>query len=91
MAKDPSFDICAGATASAGSTTLTFNNNRNSSCTVSDDGTDMSLIALLGLSSLTVAAQDEVTVGIQSDAQTGTYTYNASCCPQGGNPQIIYQ
>ena len=96
--QNPSFDVCAGATASAGSTTLTFTNHRNSACTLTDDGTTMSLLTLIGQSSITIPAKSgtppvngSYTATIEPGAPTGTYTYNASCCPQAGNPQIVYQ
>jgi hypothetical protein len=96
--RNPAFDVCAGATASAGSTTLTFTNHRNSACTLSDDGTGMSLSTLIGVSSLTVPAKSgtppvngSYTATIEPGAPAGTYTYNASCCPEAGNPQIILQ
>ena len=95
---NPTFDVCAGATASPGSTTLTFTNHRNSGCTLSDDGTAKSLLALIGQSSITVPAKSgnppvngSYSATILPGAPTGTYTYNASCCPQAGNPQIILQ
>jgi hypothetical protein len=96
--QNPSFDVCAGATASAGSTILTFTNHRNSACTLSDDGTPKSLLTLIGQSSISVPAKSGTppvngsnSVTILPGAPTGTYTYNASCCPQAGNPQIVYQ
>ncbi|HEY2364560.1 MAG TPA: hypothetical protein VGK36_25820 [Candidatus Angelobacter sp.] len=95
---NPTFDVCAGATASPGSSTLTFTNHRNKPCTISDDGTAMSLQTLLGVSSITIPAKTGTppvngssTATILPGAPTGTYTYNTSCCPQGGNPQIVYQ
>lgn len=96
--QNPTFDVCAGATASPGSTTLTFTNHRNSACTLTDDGTTMSLLTLIGQSSISVPAKSgtppvngSYSATIQAGAPTGTYTYNASCCPQAGNPQIILQ
>ncbi len=96
--QNPSFDVCAGATASPGSTTLTFTNHRNGPCTLTDDGTTMSLLTLTGQSSILVPAKSGTppvngssSATIQPGAPTGTYTYHASCCPQGGNPQIVYQ
>ncbi|HXA85179.1 MAG TPA: hypothetical protein VNZ47_08900 [Candidatus Dormibacteraeota bacterium] len=95
---NPTFDVCAGATVSPGSTTLTFTNHRNSACTLTDDGSTMSLLTLIGQSSISVPAKSGTppvngssSATIQPGAPTGTYTYNASCCPQAGNPQIIYQ
>jgi len=96
--QNPTFDVCAGATASPGSTTLTFTNHRNSACTLTDDGTPKSLLTLIGQSSITVPAKSGTppvngtySATIVPGAPTGTYTYNTSCCPQAGNPQIVYQ
>jgi hypothetical protein len=91
MPVNPTFDVCAGATASAGSTTLTFTNNRPTVCTI----TGLGNLVDCG-NSFTVPAQSGGNAGtktctIQANAATGSYSYSASVCPQGGNPVIIYQ
>jgi hypothetical protein len=92
----PSFDVCAGGTVSAGNTTITFTNHRAESCTVSDDGSGMSLSTLTGNSSVVVPAKGgtppvdgSVTLNILTTATPGTYTYSASCCKKRTNPSII--
>jgi hypothetical protein len=91
MPQNPTFDVCAGATASAGSTTLTFTNNRTVQCTITGLGNRVDCG-----NSFTVPAQSNGVAGtktcnIKANATTGNYSYSASVCPQGGNPVIIYQ
>jgi hypothetical protein len=91
MPQNPTIDVCAGGTASAGSTTITFTNNRTIACTITGLGT----LVHCG-NSFTVPAQSNGVAGtktcnINSNAATGHYSYSASVCPQGGNPVIVYQ
>jgi hypothetical protein len=95
----PNFDVCAGGTVSAGETSITFTNHRSNSCTLSDNGTANSLLALTGDSSIVVPAKSGTppvngtkTVDILSAATPGTYTYSSACCDRKKqNPSIIYQ
>jgi hypothetical protein len=95
----PSFDVCAGGTVDENEDTITFTNHRPSSCTLSDDGSGMSLSTLTGNSSIVVPAKGgqppvngSVTVNILSSAAAGTYAYGTSCCNgKRQNPSIIYQ
>ncbi|HEX3103431.1 MAG TPA: hypothetical protein VHQ22_03215 [Terriglobales bacterium] len=84
--KNPTFDLCAGAHATADSTTLTFVNHHNASCLIGGLG---------GLvdcgNSFTVDPQSSRTCNILPGAAAGTYEYSASCCRQEQNPSIIYQ
>ena len=91
MPLNPTFDVCAGATASAGSTTLTFTNNHTTACTI----TGLGNLVDCG-NSFTVPARANGTAGrktcnIKSNASTGNYSYSASVCSPEGNPVIIYQ
>jgi hypothetical protein len=92
----PSFDVCAGGTVTAGTSSVTFTNHRTTSCTLTNISSDpTSLTTLTGQSSITVPAASgtppvngSVTVAIITSVK-GTYKYHASCCPQAGNPAII--
>jgi hypothetical protein len=91
MPQNPTIDVCAGGTASAGSTTITFTNDHNSQCTITGLGD------LLDCGdSFTVPARSGSNAGtrtcnISAGASTGSYTYSANVCTQAGNPVIIYQ
>lgn len=91
MTANPTFDLCAGATASAGSTTLTFTNHRPHSCTI----TGLGGLVDCGNSFVVPAKANGVngtkTCGILPTATAGTYTYSSSCCDDEMNPVIILQ
>jgi hypothetical protein len=89
--QNPTFDLCAGATASAGSTTLTFTNHRPSACTI----TGLGNLVDCG-NSFSVPAKDNgvngtKTCNILSNAAAGTYPYSSTCCADETNPAIILQ
>jgi hypothetical protein len=85
--QNPSFDLCAGATASAGSTTLTFTNHRSHSCTI----TGLGNLVDCG-NSFVVDAKSSKTCNILSNAAAGTYPYSSPCCDgPDTNPVIIMQ
>lgn len=92
MPQNPTFDLCAGATASAGSTTLTFTNHRSNTCTI----TGLGSLVDCG-NSFTVPAQSggvagSKTCNILTTATAGTYSYSSSCCDtRETNPSIVYQ
>jgi len=83
--KNPSFDLCAGANASADSTTLTFTNHRPKACTI----TGLGSLVDCG-NSFSVPANGSMTCNILSTATAGTYTYQSTCCDAETNPAIIY-
>jgi hypothetical protein len=84
--KNPTFDLCAGADASADSTTLTFVNHHNASCLI----TGLGALVECG-NSFTVDPQSSRTCKILSGASRRTYEYSTSCCKREQNPSIIYQ
>ena len=84
--RNPSFDLCAGATAAAGSTTLTFTNHRPKACTI----TGLGGLVDCG-NSFSVPAKGSTTCNILSTATAGTYSYSSTCCDDQTNPSIILQ
>jgi hypothetical protein len=86
---NPSIDLCAGGTASAGSTTITFTNHRPNACTITGLGT------LLNCgNSFTVPAKANGVNGTKTCTiigPAGTYPYQSTCCDDQTNPVIIMQ
>jgi hypothetical protein len=91
MPLNPRFDVCAGATADAGSTTLTFTNNHTTECTITGLGSLVDCGNSFTVPARSGGTDGSKTCNILSTAPTGTYSYSASVCPQAGNPVIIYQ
>jgi hypothetical protein len=88
---NPSFDLCAGGTAGAGSTTVTFTNHRTSACTITGLGDLLDCGNSFSVPAKANGVNGTVTCNIKSGATAGTYTYSSSCCDQETNPAIIYQ
>lgn len=91
MPLNPSFDVCAGATASSGSTTLTFTNNHDTDCTITGLGDLVDCGNSFTVPGRSNGSAGSKTCNIKSGASTGNYSYTASVCTQLGNPVIIYQ
>lgn len=89
--QNPSFDLCAGATAAAGSTTLTFTNHRPSACTITGLGNLVDCGDSFSVPAKANGVNGTKTCNILSTATAGTYTYSSTCCDQETNPAIIYQ
>jgi hypothetical protein len=90
--KNPSFDLCAGATASADSTTLTFTNHRPNACTITGLGSLVDCGNSFSVPAKANGVNGTKTCNILSGATAGTYSYSSACC--GGpetNPAIILQ
>lgn len=93
MPMNPTMDVCAGGTASSGSTTVTFTNNHDVICTITGLGSLLDCGNSFGVPARSGGTAGTKTCNIKSGASTGTYEYSASCCGGGKetNPAIIYQ
>lgn len=89
--QNPSFDLCAGATAAAGSTTLTFTNHRPNSCTITGLGGLVDCGNSFSVPAKANGVNGTKTCNILSTATAGTYTYSSTCCDDETNPAIILQ
>lgn len=87
---NPSIDLCAGGTASAGSTTITFTNHRNSACTITGLGSLVDCGDSFSVPAKANGVNGTKTCNILSGATPGTYTYSSTCCDDETNPAIIY-
>jgi|SRR6185312_1194879 len=88
---NPSFDLCAGGTASAGSTTITFTNHRPSACTITGLGSLLDCGNSFSVPAKANGVNGSKTCNILSTATPGTYSYASTCCDDETNPAIIYQ
>lgn len=90
--QNPSFDLCAGATASAGSTTLTFTNHRPNPCTITGLGNLVDCGNSFTVPAKVNGVNGTKTCNIVSNAAAGRYVYSSSCCDgEQTNPAIIMQ
>lgn len=89
--QNPSFDLCAGATAAAGSTTLTFTNHRPKPCTITGLGDLVDCGDSFSVPAKANGVNGTKTCNILSIAAAGTYSYTSSCCNGETNPSIILQ
>jgi hypothetical protein len=89
--QNPTFDLCAGATASAGSTTLTFTNHRPSACTITGLGNLVDCGNSFSVPAKADGVNGSKTCTILSNAAAGTYPYSSTCCADETNPSIILQ
>jgi hypothetical protein len=87
---NPTIDLCAGGTASAGSTTITFTNHRTSACTITGLGDLLDCGNSFSVPAKANGVNGTVTCNIKSGAAPGTYTYSSTCCDDETNPAIIY-
>ncbi len=89
--QNPTFDLCAGATATPDSTTLTFTNHRPKACTI----TGLGGLVDCGNSFVVPAKENHVdgtkTCNILPNAIAGSYVYQSTCCDSETNPVIIMQ
>ena len=88
---NPSFDLCAGGTVSAGSTTITFTNHRPTACTITGLGSLVDCGNSFSVPGRSGVVNGTKTCNILSSATPGTYSYSSSCCDDEMNPVIIYQ
>ena len=88
---NPSFDLCAGGTVSAGSTTVTFTNHRPNACTITGLGNLLSCGNSFVVPAKANGVNGSITCTILANAAAGTYPYSSSCCDDQTNPAIIYQ
>ena len=86
---NPTIDLCAGGTASAGSTTITFTNHRPNQCTITGLGTLLDCGNSFSVPAKANGVNGTVTCTIIGPP--GTYPYSSSCCDDQTNPAIIYQ
>ncbi|HEY2913105.1 MAG TPA: hypothetical protein VGK21_07080 [Candidatus Angelobacter sp.] len=91
MTANPTFDLCAGATASAGSTTLTFTNNRPFACTIRGLGNLVDCGDSFSVPAKAHGVNGTKTCTILANAAAGTYPYSSHCCGDQTNPAIIMQ
>lgn len=82
----PKFDICAGGTVPAGTTSFILNNHHNEACDVEWTGT----VPPGQPDSFTVPAKTEYNVDCDG-WPADTYPYSASCCDDETNPAIVMQ
>jgi len=89
--QNPTFDLCAGANAAAGSTTLTFTNHRPSACTITGLGSLVDCGNSFTVPGKSGGVNGTKTCTILANAAAGTYPYSSSCCDgPDTNPAIIY-
>jgi len=88
---NPSFDLCAGGTVSAGSTTVTFTNHRPNACTITGLGSLLSCGNSFVVPARANGVNGSITCTILSNAAAGTYPYSSTCCDDQTNPVIIMQ
>jgi hypothetical protein len=88
---NPSIDLCAGGTVSAGSTTITFTNHRPRACTITGLGDLLSCGDPFSVPAKANGVNGTITCTILSNAAAGTYPYSSSCCDGETNPSIVYQ
>lgn len=88
---NPSFDLCAGGTVSAGSTTITFTNHRPNACTITGLGSLLDCGNSFSVPGKSGSVNGSKTCNILSNAAAGTYPYSSSCCDDQTNPAIILQ
>jgi len=91
MTANPTIDLCAGGTASAGSTTITFTNHRPNACTITGLGDLLDCGNSFSVPAKANGVSGSVTCNIKSGAAAGTYPYSSTCCDDQTNPAIIYQ
>jgi hypothetical protein len=91
MTTNPSIDLCAGGTVSAGSTTITFTNHRPKACTITGLGDLLSCGDPFSVPAKANGVNGTITCTILSNAAAGTYPYQSSCCDDQTNPSIVYQ
>ena len=91
MTANPTIDLCAGGTASAGSTTITFTNHRPTACTITGLGSLLSCGNSFSVPAKANGVNGSITCSILQTATAGTYPYQSSCCDDQTNPSIVYQ
>ena len=88
---NPSIDLCAGGTVSAGSTTITFTNHRPNACTITGLGTLVDCGNSFSVPAKANGVNGTKTCNILANAAAGTYPYSSACCDEETNPAIIMQ
>jgi hypothetical protein len=88
---NPTIDLCAGGTVSAGSTTITFTNHRPNACTITGLGSLLSCGNSFPVPAKASGVNGTKTCTILTNATAGTYPYSSSCCGDETNPVIIMQ
>lgn len=91
---NPRCDVCAGGTASAGSTTVTFTNDRPGSCTINGLGSLLDCGNSFTVPGRSGGNAGTKTCNILGTATAGKYEYTVGGgvnCPKETNPSIIYQ
>jgi hypothetical protein len=91
MTTNPTIDLCAGGTVSAGSTTITFTNHRPNACTITGLGNLLSCGNSFSVPAKANGVNGTITCTILSNAAAGRYPYSSSCCDDETNPVIIMQ
>ena len=91
MTANPTIDLCAGGTVSAGSTTITFTNHRPTQCTINGLGSLLNCGNSFPVPAKANGVNGTVTCTILPGAPAGRYPYSSSCCDDETNPVIIMQ
>lgn len=83
-------DVCKGGTIGPGATSITFTNDHSEPCTI----TGCNMPGWPANNPVVPAEQNGVpgtlTIQLAASVRSGTYPYQASCCPES-HPKIIVQ